>query len=331
MVRIKMSTPNIFDYATSELSQDAFFAWLLSWAKDGFEKEDENLHDCALKMLKEFFKQYYEDFSKYYSKKFNNRYLKPIYDFKFITKIMDIDVSRQEKKIDLCVTIATDKGTYYLVIEDKTKSSQHNNQLEAYRNYIINEKKMERTCFIYLKTGELCDGEEEVVRAERYSLFDLKQIYDLLKSCKTGSEIFENYFSRLENIYFLRDFKNNNKVFCNSVFGNKNYKQGIWKDICYYVYNTQKLLSYKNEIYYFAVDIWAERKDLTFVLHIIRDIQGHWVENQKIFNSIKEIETVVNNNCSYELKGLYYEKKVSFNDKNDLNERIKTEIQNLFG
>jgi hypothetical protein len=26
--------PNIFKYATSELSQDAFICWLLAWAKD---------------------------------------------------------------------------------------------------------------------------------------------------------------------------------------------------------------------------------------------------------------------------------------------------------
>ena len=34
--------PNLFSYATSELSQDAFFAWLINWADDSYIKKDES-------------------------------------------------------------------------------------------------------------------------------------------------------------------------------------------------------------------------------------------------------------------------------------------------
>ena len=39
--------PNVFDYATSELSQDAFLAWLFKWAEKDNEQYDKLLHDCA--------------------------------------------------------------------------------------------------------------------------------------------------------------------------------------------------------------------------------------------------------------------------------------------
>ena len=36
--------PNLFDHATSELSQDAVLAWLLSWADQGAAQHDGALH-----------------------------------------------------------------------------------------------------------------------------------------------------------------------------------------------------------------------------------------------------------------------------------------------
>ena len=45
-------TPNLFDFATSELSHDAFIAWLLSWADPAFE--DEPLHSFSRSVLFDF-------------------------------------------------------------------------------------------------------------------------------------------------------------------------------------------------------------------------------------------------------------------------------------
>jgi hypothetical protein len=44
-----MAAPNLFHYATSELSQDAFICWLLDWANPDNKEKDEAL--CALKKL----------------------------------------------------------------------------------------------------------------------------------------------------------------------------------------------------------------------------------------------------------------------------------------
>jgi hypothetical protein len=48
-----MNEPNIFNFATSELSQDAFIAWLLTWANKEYEGIDKNLHACATDFVRQ--------------------------------------------------------------------------------------------------------------------------------------------------------------------------------------------------------------------------------------------------------------------------------------
>jgi hypothetical protein len=37
--------PNLFNYATSELSQDAFICWLIAWADSSQIENDKNLYE----------------------------------------------------------------------------------------------------------------------------------------------------------------------------------------------------------------------------------------------------------------------------------------------
>jgi len=45
--------PNIFDYATSELSQDAFLTWLIQWADKDYQEIDSSLNACAISFVQE--------------------------------------------------------------------------------------------------------------------------------------------------------------------------------------------------------------------------------------------------------------------------------------
>ena len=91
-----MKKPNLFDYATSELSQDAFICWLLSWAKPEFAGVNPKLSDCAVEILKSFFAKH---------------------DHSFPLEIKSLEICKQYKNIDvLCVV----NGEYSVVIEDKT-------------------------------------------------------------------------------------------------------------------------------------------------------------------------------------------------------------------
>ena len=50
------NTPNLFHYATKELSQDALICWLIEWAGQplGATKEDEELRRCGSPVGKRF-------------------------------------------------------------------------------------------------------------------------------------------------------------------------------------------------------------------------------------------------------------------------------------
>ena len=47
--------PNLFSFATTELSQDAFIAWLLAWADTQYASADPQLHACARELITAFF------------------------------------------------------------------------------------------------------------------------------------------------------------------------------------------------------------------------------------------------------------------------------------
>ena len=99
-------TPNIFDFATSELSQDAILAWILSWADPSMRENDESLHVVAQKLV---------------------RTLLNAEDSFVINKI---EVGRQWQNIDIWAEINDD---VFLIIEDKTNTTIHDDQLERYR------------------------------------------------------------------------------------------------------------------------------------------------------------------------------------------------------
>ena len=47
-----MPRNNLFSFATSELSQDAFIGWLMSFALPEHEDEEPQLADCARELLR---------------------------------------------------------------------------------------------------------------------------------------------------------------------------------------------------------------------------------------------------------------------------------------
>ena len=116
---------NIFDFATKELSQDAFLRWL-------FENYyDEELGDIVV------------DFINYFT---NKRYDEMNYPAQLNLKkddIKEIKTKAQLENIDVTVDIYFKDGNrehISLVIEDKTFSNVGKNQLEDYNKKIQNWK-----------------------------------------------------------------------------------------------------------------------------------------------------------------------------------------------
>ena len=95
---------NIFDFATKELSQDAFLSWFIA-----------NCNELEIG-------EYSYDFINLISG----------FDFK-VGDIKEVTIKQQEHNMDIVVDLWDVNNLHYvIVIEDKTSSSAHSGQLKRY-------------------------------------------------------------------------------------------------------------------------------------------------------------------------------------------------------
>ena len=119
--------PNIFSFATSELSQDAFICWLIRLADESYKDSNNELHELGLKFVN-LLTGISED------------------------EIHKVTVGRKWENIDIWVEI---NDNVILIIEDKTETSIHDDQLNRYKENVKSEYKGMRNeqYFVYIKTG----------------------------------------------------------------------------------------------------------------------------------------------------------------------------------
>lgn len=131
--------PNLFDYATSELSQDAFLLWFLRWSEPQYKEEDSSLHNC--------------------SRLFVNKLL----GFENSLDIKTIQVEKQVKHIDVFCIV---NNAYAIIIEDKTNTSEHGRQMTRYSKAVETStkyKNLQKYC-IYFKTGNESQQSIDIIR-----------------------------------------------------------------------------------------------------------------------------------------------------------------------
>ena len=123
----RMDNPNLFDFATSELSQDAFFAWLIAWADKAYVGSQ--MHDCGRAFLETVLLGG---------------------TGRELGGECQVKVQRQHKGIDIFCRVGDDLA---LVIEDKVGTQEHSGQLERYKKAVIAEGyAQDKIVCIYLKT-----------------------------------------------------------------------------------------------------------------------------------------------------------------------------------
>lgn len=149
---------NLFKWATSELSQDAFLCWLLSFAKNEHENEDRTLSKCAKDLLKLMIPD--------------------------CEKIQVTSIKRQYENIDVLVVV---NDIYNIIIEDKTFTSEHGNQINRYKETLIKEGREDIIC-VYLKIVEQSYEEESA---------------DINITRKDLLKIFTKYSNEITNAIFL--------------------------------------------------------------------------------------------------------------------------------
>lgn len=161
---------NLFYYATSELSQDAFLCWLASFALEE-SSSDPVLKDCARHLIAMFVPELAH------------------------TQFTLVDVERQVGHIDVLLTVKSGDAVYKIILEDKTFTSEHSNQLVQYMQLV-------KTCFpgcrargVYYKTGFQCDLSN--VEQAGYTIISREQMLRFMSpyASQTSNQIFLDYYA----------------------------------------------------------------------------------------------------------------------------------------
>lgn len=175
---------NLFDYATKELSQDAFLRWLF----ENYDCEDnESLKNASNLVLKN---------------------LCNITD----ERIQKVETYAQWQKIDIFTVVKTNKRNIALFIEDKVFSSEHN-QLEGYNEKI--KKSCEKSGWklnsldctendilkVFYKTSRIFDDERKAVEEANWRVLDIDRILDIFNPFSdTDCILLKQYIEHLREI-----------------------------------------------------------------------------------------------------------------------------------
>lgn len=164
---------NLFNYATSELSQDAFISWLASFALEG--STDPILKDCARQLLIMFVPDLRDsDFS--------------------LLKIENQVVLSKDNRLDVLLTVQQNGALLKIIVEDKTYTSEGDNQLSRYLSQAeINYPGCDIRG-VYYKTG----FQSDLSAAEKagYTIITREQMLAFMKPFvpKVTNQIFIDYF-----------------------------------------------------------------------------------------------------------------------------------------
>ena len=167
--------PNIFDYATSELSQDAFLAWLFKWAEKDNAQDDAQLHNCANECLRMFLGEIN------------------------LSDVGSVDIYKQWKKIDLRIAV---NRNVHLIIEDKVGTTEHDNQLKRYKEIVQGDQEDTEASFffVYYKTGDITVSERKTAERANYKVISGKDLLSVFEKYEIKNAIFNDYKEKLKSM-----------------------------------------------------------------------------------------------------------------------------------
>ncbi len=171
-----MPKPNLFTYATSELSQDAFLAWLLAWADPEHADADPELHRLGLSLIDALFHA--------------ANVTPPAH-------IGSVKVQRQFHSIDIVATI---DDSHVIAIEDKVHTSEHSGQLDRYRATLEEKFADRQVAKVYLKVGDQACYLD--VTGRGWCTFNRADLLGVLEGStgRIGNAIFVDFVDHLRKI-----------------------------------------------------------------------------------------------------------------------------------
>lgn len=150
-----MDRPNLFEYATSELSQDAVLRWLFSWAHPESRQHDAKMHSVGTRLLRRVFERH---------------------NIEFPARIASVDAARQHEHIDVLVVV---NGEIAIPVEDKTGTTEHSDQLKRYVAQLEQEGFRRNNILpVYVQTGD--QGSFRTVREAGYIPILRKELLEVL-------------------------------------------------------------------------------------------------------------------------------------------------------
>lgn len=176
-----MLTPNLFTYATKELSQDAFLCWLAAWADPKYASNEPEMHHCAHQFVIWLLRR------------------GGIFE---VDNIESLEIKQQYYSIDILMIV---NNEYKILIEDKVHSGQHSDQLQRYLAKLVDDENtpLDKIAPIYLKTGHPESGEFFQAKADGYSVIMRRDLLDVLASGKCEDlchPLFKDFYRHLEQL-----------------------------------------------------------------------------------------------------------------------------------
>ena len=277
---------NLFDFATKELSQDAFIAWLVNWinVQESTDEELKAMQSVARKFLQEILAQ------ESVEEKLGQRII--------AANIKELqDLILQYKGIDVFITFKYEQQEYAIIIEDKKLTSEHHRQIENYENKIKKEKQDTNVITVYYKMID-----EHSIESNVDAVITRERMLKVLKSYKGNNNIIKDYINYLYNIekrIKLNELSGENWIYKETFLGfatehynnnknklDNNVKIGNRQGLYYYDWYFRKIADYW---LYLFID-W--REGLQFLGIGCKQAEGKGLplvnERKKIFKQVKK-------------------------------------------
>ncbi len=173
-------SPNLFNYATSELSQDAMICWLLAHADPKYkDNTDPQLQTVALNLI--------------------NRFLQ-LSGHQSITdpiRSESFEIRKQVKHIDIVVKV----NQYVILIEDKTVANIHGDQLNQYKKTFDKEYNNQNLIIVPIFFKTFDQSTYQQVEQAGFTPFLRQDLLEVLSPfSKIDNDIFQDYYQYVSQI-----------------------------------------------------------------------------------------------------------------------------------
>ena len=176
--------PNLFTYASKELSQDAMICWLLEWSAVTARNEpDRGLRDLGRMFVEVLLGKHCV-------------HLQGAIEY--------AEILQQDSGIDVLARVRDGRSAHVLLIEDKTNTDAHSNQLHRYRKAVSDGNtalgRVPQHWPIYLKTGNQSLSSDLRVENAGFRVFRREDFLKVLNDYRGSHPVVTDFREHLQQL-----------------------------------------------------------------------------------------------------------------------------------